>query len=368
VAKAASAAARAARDSQGDLLAAARLAQSAAARLSAELFADAEGAAAAADFLAEAEAVAFVGQPIALRRRVMRAALDATRALGVGDIDQAVEAATELDLAVESLQAESDGGAQFRMDAAFLRCERADLLIGFGSRLKDRALLEGAEEDLAELGKTLDPNQHPLTWARVETLRGSALARLGELSGDASALAEAVRILAAAAAESDYDYSPLDRARASHALALALASLAEATEDRGFYDHALAAFDQALASLEASHGLAMRPRVAHDRAACTARMAELAGDAAALARAEEGFRAELAGRNAAEDPVAWAVVQVALARIYVAQSRLLGGERPPRDAAVCLTEAMDVFVERGMKSMAEAAQEGLERLRGSLGD
>jgi len=29
---------------------------------------------------------------------------------------------------------------------------------------------------------------------------------------------------------------------------------------------------------------------------------------------------------------------------------------------------MDVFVERGMKSMAEAAQEGLERLRGSLGD
>ena len=174
------------------------------------------------------------------------------------------------------------------------------------------------------------------------------------------------RVLAAAAEQADFDYSPLDRARISHTLAMALTALAEAVDDDNLYDHALAAFDQALAVLEPVRALALRAVTAHDRAACVARRAERRGDARALAQAELSFRAELAVRDAGADPVAWAVTQLALTRIYIAQAELLGGTPPPPEAAMALTEALEVFTERGLKTLAGTAQDQLTRLKGVM--
>ena len=363
LAKAASAAARAARDAKGDVLAAARLEQAASARLGAELFADPESHEAADDFLKASEGVPSVGSTMAGRRVAFRAALNAGAALAAADVDQAVQAANGLDAAVDRLDADVRETGQGRVEAAALRCDRADFLIGFGGRLKDRNLLAQAERDLAQLAARLDPDYLPLSWARTEGLRGAALAALGDLTGDAKSLADSVRVLAAAAEQADFDYSPLDRARISHCLAGALTALAEAADDEGLYDHALAAFDQALAFIEPVKGLALRAFVAQDRAACVARRAERSGDAHALAEAESAFRAELAVCNAAADPVAWAVTQLALTRIYLAQAEILGGEPAPAGAAVAVTEALDVFTERGLKSLAETAQDQLTRLK-----
>ena len=365
LAKAASAAARAGSESQGEGLAAARLEQAASARLGAELFADAAAAQGARRLLDEADAATSskLRPELALRRTALSAALAAGAALADADLDQAIEAADVLDTAVDRLDAEVRATGKGQAEAAGLACDRADVLIGFGTRLKDRALLGRAERDLADLSRRLDPDYLPLSWARSEGLRGAALAALGDLDGDAASLTSSVTILAAAAENADFDHSPFDRARISHTLGLALAALAEASDDEGLFDHALAALDQALAALPDGEGLTLRAVASHDRAACVARRAERSGDAKALARAESLFRAELSVRDAAADPTAWAVTQLALTRIYVAQAALPGGAAPPASASVALTEALDVFVERGLKSLAEIAQTALEQLR-----
>jgi tetratricopeptide (TPR) repeat protein len=296
-----------------------------------------------------------------LRRDALRAEADAGEALAAGDLDRAVEAAGRLDDALDRIQRTGAGEGE----ALALRRQRADFLIGFGVRLKDRALLAQALDDLTALAKRLDPDYRPLSWARVEGLRAAALAALGDLTGEPNRLAEAVRVYAAAAEHIDFDHSPLDRARLSHGLALALQSLAEAIEDEGLYDHALAAYDQALGVLDAGKAPVLRASVVHDRAACVARRAERTGDAAALARAEASFREEIAHQDAAADPVAWAVGQLSLARVYIAQAGLLGAPEPPPGAALALTEAVEVFAERGLKALVEAAQEALERLKGA---
>ncbi len=278
-------------------------------------------------------------------------------------MDQAADAAGQLDEAAAALDESVRRTGEGRIEAAALHCLRADFLIGFGLRLKDRALLARAESDLAALLSGVDAARAPLTWSRAQGLRGSALCALGELTGDAAPLAQAVQVLTEAVDMVDLQHSPLDHARLSHALGLALAGLAEAVEDDGVFDHALAAFDQASAAVLDVPALALRTIVAHDRAACVAHQAGRRGDAAALARAEAVFRTELAGRNAAADPAAWAVAQIALTRVYMAQARLLGGEAVPAEAATALTEALDVFLERGLKTLAETTLQMLGTLR-----
>lgn len=364
LAKASAAAEWAGREAEGATLVAARLEQAADARLNAELFADATGVEAAETWLTAADQVKPTPE-ISMRRLARRAAFDAARALAARDLDEAVQAAGRLDEAVDRLDAFVRDTNTAKAESAALRCERADFLIGFGARLKDKALLMQAETDLAQLSRRLDPAYLPLSWARSEGLRGEALAGLGDLTGDANCLAESVRVLAAAAEHVDFDHSPLDRARLSHALALALEALSEACGDDGLLDHALSAFDQAMVVLEPSQARGLRAMAAYNRAACVARRAEKEGDPQALARAESAFRAELT-RSGPIDPVAWAVAQLGLARVYDARAALEGEASRPRDAAVALTEALDVFTEQGLKTLAEAAQAALERSRGDV--
>lgn len=371
LAKAATAAERAARlATHPHLVAAARIAQAAGALASGALFADPTAADAAQDWIATAEVAAtpsLADQAMALRARI-----EASRALGSADLDRAVQAGGVFDAAVERLDAAvRDEGAHrsgaARVAAAALRCDRAEFLIAFGVRLKDRALVVQAEADLRQLVARLDPDRLPLSWARAEGLRGVALSALGDLDGDARPLTDSVKALAAAVENADFDSSPLDRARLSHAMALSLQSLAEVCGDDIMYDHALAAFDQAVFGLEAAPTLPLRAMVIHDRAACVARRAERKRDPVALDRAEAAFRAQLTGGSAATDPIAWAVTQLALARVYDIRATFEGDLAPPSETAFALTEAQDVFQEHGLKALADLAEDALARLRAASG-
>ncbi len=159
-------------------------------------------------------------------------------------------------------------------------------------------------------------------------------------------------------------HSPLDRARAAHGLGLALQGMAEIAGDPRLYPSAIHALDRALADLP-TEGLPLRAVVAHHRAALSARQAERNGDIPALAEAEATFKAELSQRSAQNDPVAWAVTQVALARIYEVRADLTGRSQERLKAGFALTEALDVFAERGLKSLSDVAQAALDRLKGA---
>jgi hypothetical protein len=291
----------------------------------------------------------------AARRLAASARAASAEALAAGDVDAAVIAAGLHDRAVEALDALARRNAALRSDAALARVGRAELLVGFAVRLRDASLAAQAADDLAQVSDRLDPDAMPLTFARVETLRGEALTALGELNGDACALAEAAAALVCAVEAVPDGWSPVDRARAGRALGLARQALAEATDEAALYDQAAESFDLALIALAGAPALPLRAACAFDRALALARRAEATQDPRALAWAEGALKARLTAHAANDDPVAWAALQVALARLYTMRAALLGdcGERA--DAALAIEAAVEVFTERGLKSLAEQA-------------
>jgi hypothetical protein len=190
---------------------------------------------------------------------------------------------------------------------------------------------------------------------------GSALVSLGEIEGSCESIAEGVSTLADAGERIAREHSPLDWARLKHAFAVGVQALGEACDSEPAFQRAEAAFDEAHRAL-VSAPLALRSTVANNRAACLARNAERRGDLEALAHAEAAFKIELAAQTPLGDPIAWAVLQVNLARVYETRADLMGAFAN-RDAAVyALEEALEVFAEHGLKALAESASAALERV------
>jgi hypothetical protein len=199
----------------------------------------------------------------------------------------------------------------------------------------------------------------------VEALRGSALAACGDLEAREEAISQGAVALSAAMAHLPADHSPLDTARIGHALGVVFMTLGEACDDDMMFDEAVNAFDRAMGPFESAPELAQRAICAYDRATAIARRAELHGDLQALGYAERIFKSELGAINPVADPVAWAVIQVSLARIYTARAEVSGDETSRGHATMALTVALDVFTERGMRSLANVALTGLEHLKAS---
>ena len=359
LARAAAAADLAAGEADGDneLRVLARLDQAETALLTHELFGEAASLASVQSFLDAAEGSATASTM--LREGLLRARLAGRRALASGDVDALEVTVKALELLGARLPAGPGRSAQAA--SAENACDRGELLLGLAVRLKDRDRLKALNTELTQVAQRLDADDLPLTFARATALRGQTLAALGDLDGAAGRIADGMALMVAAAEAAPDDYSPIDRARYGHGIGRALSALGEACDEDGLFDHAIAAFDQALAGLDAP-GLALRPVVAHDRAAATARRAERQGDLDALMRAETAFKAELRDGDADQDPVAWATVQLALAEVYQARARLTG--QVSAGAGPALNAAFDVFAERGMKILAEAAGAGLRQLRG----
>lgn len=301
------------------------------------------------------EAPADEAAVITARRLALEGRVAAARALLAGDIDLGVAAAARCDRAVAALDRLADRFKDLRPEAALARVARAELLTAFASRLREAALAAQAADDLAQVSDRLDPDETPVTFARVEIARGEALVALGELNGDAAALAEAVAALTEALDALPPGWSPVDRARAARAHGLARQALAEATEEAALFDQAAESFELALVELNAVGDLPLRAVCAFDRAMALARRAERLHDPRALDWAEGALKARLVAHDPAGDPVAWASLQVALARIYTVQGQARGDAGGGAQAALALEAAVDVFIERGLKTLAEQA-------------
>jgi tetratricopeptide (TPR) repeat protein len=344
---------------------AARLQQALCALERSRLFAEGDGLTAALAHLSAAEKALEQdprsgGGPFS-GPNLMRARVAATSALAAGDDAAMAATVTVFDAVIVALERRFRTLGAGLHDLALARCERAELVIALGQRLKEAGPLQDAVSAMDALCTDLDPDYLPQSLARAQTLRGTALRALGECTGDAHWMTAAAAAFRAALDAIPIGHNPLDRARAAHGLGLALLGLAESASDVRLYRPALFAMDRALMELP-RRGLPLRAVVAHDRAACLARRAERSGDLGGLAEAEGAFKAQLIEERSGEDAVAWALTQVALARIYEVRADLSDRPGERANAAFALTEALEVFSDRGLKTLSDVAQTALERV------
>ncbi len=341
----------------------ARCEQGVCALLGAELFGDPGlNAAAEAAFL-EARAVARGGLAAPLAD-VGLAIVEGRQDLAQGDEAAARRAAARFNAPIAALDAMGRRVRAARPLAVEARLARADLLCGLGARLKDESLLDIARRDAAAAVERLDCAYEPLSWARAEILRGQALSLWGEAAGDVDAVATGATALASALDHLTRDHSPLDWARTQIALAQSLQALGEASADERAYEQAVTCYDRANLVLRDAPATPLRGLAAGARAMCLARSAEITGDLGVLDAAEAAMKIELTNLRASRDPIAWALAQVHLARLYEARIDITGKDRGERAAAVtALSAALDVFGEEGLRSLSVVASEALDRLK-----
>lgn len=290
-------------------------------------------------------------------------AIEGRRELDHMDAAQARAFAERFNPPIAALDAIAKRVVAARALAAEARLIRADLLCGWGARLKDGDLLDTAAREAAAAGERLDPAYEPLTSVRAKIAHGQALALRGEAVGDVDALAAGAGALALALENLTRDHSPLDWARTQVALAQALQALGEASSDARAFEHAVACYDRAGLVLKETPTLPLRGLAAGARAVCLARSAELTGDAAVLDAAEAAMKIELSALSPRKDPVGWALAQLHLARLYEARVSMTGKDRGERAAALmALDAALDVFAEHGLRSLSVVANEAIDRL------
>jgi hypothetical protein len=345
-----------------DAWARARCEQGFAGLLGAELFGDPGLDAAAAATFREARSVARGGLAAPLAD-VGIALVEAREQLAKGDQAAAWAAAARFNAPISALDAMTRRSSAARPLAAEARLIRADLLCGWGARLKDEALLRAAIDDAAAAADRLDLAYEPLTWARAEILRGQALALWGEAAGDIDAVAAGATTLAGALDHLSRDHSPLDWARTQIALAQALQSLGEASADERAYEQAVTCYDRANLVLKALDASPLRGLAAGARALCLARQAELTGDLAVLDAAEAALKIELTNLQPRRDPVGWALSQLHLARLYEARMDITGKQGGRAAAVMALEGAFDVFTEQGLAVLSRLAADALDRVR-----
>ncbi|HUO23580.1 MAG TPA: hypothetical protein VMU59_13780 [Caulobacteraceae bacterium] len=350
------------RDNRVKGWAAARCAQAEAAMLGAELYGDEGLNAAAATALADVRKAAPSSAAGAVAC-ALQARLAAAQALAGTDPDAVRAAASGFDAPIAALEGHLRGRGVAKAEVAAVICDRAEVLMAAAARLKDYTLYEDAIRVLDRLALRLDPAYEPLTWTRARELAGAARAAIGEMHGLIEDIAAGVEAMVEALDAAGPNHSPLDWARLHHALALALQNLGEASDCDRAFEHALGAYDRALGSIRDQPALLLRAAMAHNRAGCLARRAEMAADPAMLDEAVNLLRCELAAAPPALDPVAWAVAQVNLARLYEARSALPGARKDGRSAAVlALSAALDVFGEHGLRTLSDQAARALARL------
>lgn len=353
------------RERRPDGWARARCEQAFCAMLGAELFGD-EGLNAAAEVaFREARAVARGGLSLPLAD-IGIAAIEAREQMATGDARAARAAALKFAGPIAGLQSLTRRCRAARLLAVEARLVLADILIGWGARLRDVDLLIAGREEAERAAEGLDAAYEPLSWARAAALRGQAMALQGETAGEVEVLAQAVSALADVVGELSREHSPLDWARVQTALAQGLQALGEAGASERAYEQAVTCYDRAAHVLKKAPGLSLRAFGASNRALCLARSAELSGDLTVLDAAEAAFKIELGAISAKREPAAWALLQVNLARLYEARMDITGKDRGERaSAAVALNAALDVFGELGLRSLSVIAADALERLSGS---
>ena len=341
----------------------ARCEQAFCALLGAEIFGD-PGLNAAAEVAFKEARSAMKGGMAAPLADVGLIAIEGRRLLDQADAAEAWALVGRLSAPINALDLIAKRVTAARALAAEARLIRAELLAGFGARLKDGELIDAAALEAATAAERLDSAYEPLTWVRAKILHGQALALRGEAVGDLDALAAGAGALALALDNLTREHSPLDWARTQVSLAQALQALAEAAGDARAFEHAVSCYERANIVLRDAPTLALRGQAAGARAVCLARSAELTGDGAVLDAAEAAMKIELTRLSPNRDPVGWALAQLHLARLYEARMGMTGQDRGERAAAMmALDAALDVFGEHGLRSLSVLASDAMGRLK-----
>lgn len=340
----------------------ARTEQGLCALLGAELFGD-EGLTAAAErVLTEAASASGVGAAMA---GAALAGMKGVRVMATGDASDVGKAAAAYEAPLAALAASSRASGAARLAVAEHRAARSELLSLAGARLRDRDLVEHGVREAKSGMAGLDAAYEPLSHARAVTAYGAALSLLAELTGEVDPAADAVDAISAAVETVSREHSPMDWIRIQTALGQALIVLGELTDSPRAFEQATTCFDRAALMLKEQTALTLRARVAAGRAQSLGRQAELTGDLAVLDAAVAAQKTELCALRPSADPVAWAVAQLNLARLYEIRAEITGRDDGGlASAAVALATAFDVFAEHGMRSLTDLACQALERLRG----
>ncbi|MBU1348141.1 MAG: hypothetical protein KKA16_14465 [Alphaproteobacteria bacterium] len=245
-----------------------------------------------------------------------------------------MDAAALMDAALHALQKHNP------VEADDLRLDNAALALEGGILQRDARLLDQAGRDLTALVESSSPDARPLTRARALALCGAGLSALAAMAGDKAAMQAGHAMFEAAADQFTPDHSPMDWA----AIQVARAADLETPE-------------QPLAEAEAliaGHGTVLGALAGDLLNAREIDAAASGGDVVALTRIETRVRRRLAERVGAPTAVEWAVDQIAMARLMIARSDLLGCE--PDQAAFVLAEAAEAAREFGVPVLADRAK------------
>ncbi|MGA9659587.1 MAG: hypothetical protein WBQ60_10860, partial [Asticcacaulis sp.] len=249
-----------------------------------------------------------------------------------------------------------------KIEAAQARFERADMLMQVGLDRGDSSLMDAVITDFQALLLRLDSAYEPVTYGRVELRLAMAHIWKGQIEANTASLSTGIAMLSREDETLDYEHSPLDWVAHKQALALGLQALSELTANPELHEKALQVYDLALKRpLQA--GLVLASQLRHNRAACLVAHAESQTDLKALDKAEAVFKAELRTTKPATDPVAWAILQTHLARLYIARGDLTGFVMEATEAAYALEAAQEIFTEHHLSDLARLAMAQMTRVR-----
>ena len=226
------------------------------------------------------------------------------------------------------------------LEADDLRLDSAALALEGGIIQRDARLLDQAGRDLTALVEASSPDTRPLTRARALALCAAGLSALAAMADDEAAMQTGHEMFDAAADQFFVDHSPLDW------VAIQIARSIDPTAP-------IEPIRQSVA-LTTGHGTILGALALDLLAAREIETAATAGDLTELTKIETRVRRRLADRTGAPSVIDWAVDQIAMARLMIARSELMGSD--PDQAAFVLSEAAEVAREHGVPVLADRAK------------
>ena len=252
--------------------------------------------------------------------RLAQASLEAPR----GDEDALLTALKALESLPDPLSVEARDS---------FRLERASLSLLAGVLKRDTDCLSRASGDLQTVIDAASSDERPLTRARALLLAAAGLRALGAMAGDMAAWSQGEVLMRGAGDLFTADHAPMDWAAVQLAGPSSLADLrlAEALTDEP--------------------GLILGAMALHARSNAELALASATGDVRVLEALRQTLLRQLQANPA---PVTWSAIQLALADLAVAKSRLCGVTEP--NLGLMRAEAELTAREAGAMALADLAR------------
>lgn len=226
------------------------------------------------------------------------------------------------------------------LEADDLRLDSAALALEGGILQRDARLLDQSGRDLTALVEASSPDQRPLTRARALALCAAGLSALAVMANDDAAMKTGHTMFEAAADQFFVDHSPLDWVAIQIARSIDPASPIEPIRQS--------------VALTTGQGTILGALALDLLVTREIETAGAEGDLVGLTRIETRVRRRLAEREGAPSALDWAVDQIAMARLMIARSELMGAD--PDQAAFVLAEAAEAARDHGVPVLADRAK------------